>query len=111
MSSTKHCSIEHLRELCDFMAEDAALWDTEGVHIETAYVQQGLRYLTRAIEGEWTFREAYDALRRLRADYAIKCVSCGATPTVVLTKNGEKTELCGPCYYQRLVGAPESRDG
>ena len=40
--------------------------------------------------------------RQDRADYTIKCVSCGATPTVVLTKNGkdrEKTELCGPCYF------------
>ena len=32
MSST-NLSIEHLRELYDLMAEDAALWDTEGVHI------------------------------------------------------------------------------
>ena len=37
-----------------------------------------------------------------RADYRTKCISCGATPTVVLTKNGkdvEKMELCGPCCF------------
>jgi hypothetical protein len=38
-----------------------------------------------------------------RADYRTKCVSCGATPTVVLTdSNGrdiEKLELCGPCCF------------
>lgn len=37
-----------------------------------------------------------------RADYRIKCVACGATPTVVLQKGGkdrEKTELCGPCFF------------
>lgn len=59
-------TIEDARLLCHLMAEDAALWDTEGVRIETAYVQQGLRYLTRYIEGEWTYAQAYDALKEMQ---------------------------------------------
>jgi hypothetical protein len=58
-------TIEQLRELVALQAEDEALW-VVGVHIETAYVQQGLRYLTRAIEGEWTFEHAKAVLEDLR---------------------------------------------
>jgi hypothetical protein len=46
------------------MAEDPGIWDT-AVHAETAYVQQALRYQTRYIEGEWSFKQTYDALREM----------------------------------------------
>jgi hypothetical protein len=59
-------TIQDARVLCELMANDAALWDTEGVRIETAYVQQGLRYLTHYIEGEWTFKQTYDALKEMQ---------------------------------------------
>lgn len=55
-------TIEQLRELVKLQAEDVMLWETEGVRIETAYVQQGLRYLTHAIEGTWSFEEARAAI-------------------------------------------------
>ena len=54
-------TVEQLRELTALQAEDEILWDT-AVRIDTAYVQQCLRYLTRAIEGEWTFEEAKAAI-------------------------------------------------
>lgn len=59
-------SVEQLRELVAIQAEDDALWSTEGVSIETAYVQQGLRYLTRAIEGQWTFEHTRAVLEDLK---------------------------------------------
>jgi hypothetical protein len=59
-------TIEQLRELVALQAEDVALWDTFGVRIETAYVQQGLRYLTRAIEGEWDFETAREAMKEMQ---------------------------------------------
>lgn len=55
-------SIEQLRELVALQAEDEALW-MPAARIETAYVQQGLRYIIRAIEGEWTFEEARAAIQ------------------------------------------------
>jgi hypothetical protein len=58
------CSIEQLRELAALQAEDEALW-AHATHVETAYTQQALRYLTRAIEGEWTFEQARDAIREM----------------------------------------------
>jgi len=60
------CDIEGLRELCALMALDCALWDTEGVRVETAYVQQALRLLTKAIEGEIGFNDAYDTLKEMQ---------------------------------------------
>jgi hypothetical protein len=57
-------TIEQLRELVAIQAEDDALW-SQADRIETAYTQQALRYLTRAIEGEWTFEEARDAIREM----------------------------------------------
>ena len=55
-------TIDLLRELVAIQAEDDALW-APATHIETAYAQQALRFLTRAIECEWTFDEARDAIR------------------------------------------------
>jgi hypothetical protein len=57
-------TVEQLRELVAIQSEDEALW-AEGVHIETAYCQQALRYLTRAIEGDWTFEETIEAIREM----------------------------------------------
>lgn len=59
-------TIEQLRELVALQAQDEALWNTEGVRIETAYVQQGLRWLTNAIEGTWTFEHTRAALEDLK---------------------------------------------
>lgn len=59
-------TVEQLRELVALQAEDPGLWDTFGVRIETAYVQQGLRYLTHAIEGSWTFEQARDAIKEMQ---------------------------------------------
>ncbi|MPZ19515.1 MAG: hypothetical protein GEV06_16585 [Luteitalea sp.] len=56
-----HATLKQLRELTALQAEDEALW-APAVHIDTAYTQQALRYLTRAIEGEWTFEQAKDAI-------------------------------------------------
>lgn len=57
-------TIEQLRELTALQAEDDTLWH-DAVRVETAYIQQGLRYLTRAIEGEWTFEQARDAIQEM----------------------------------------------
>ena len=57
-------TLEQLRELVAIQAEDAALW-APAVRIETVYAQQALRFLTRAIEGEWTFEEARDAIKAM----------------------------------------------
>lgn len=57
-------TIEQLRKLTALQAEDDCLWaDTRT--ITEGYTQQALRYLTRAIEGEWTFEEAYDAIQEM----------------------------------------------
>ena len=58
-------SIADLRHLTALMAEDDGLWG-HAMHIETAYIQQGLRYLTHYIEGEWTFEQTYDALKEMQ---------------------------------------------
>ncbi len=57
-------TIEQLKQLVSIQAEDDALWAPAG-HIETAYVQQALRYLTLAIEGEWTFEQAEEAIQEM----------------------------------------------
>jgi hypothetical protein len=57
-------TIEQLRELVALQAEDDALW-APAARIDTAYTQQALRYLTRAIEGEWSFEEAREAIREM----------------------------------------------
>lgn len=56
--------IEQLRELVAIQAEDEVLW-TPAARIDTAYVQQALRYLTRAIEGEWTCEQAKEAIQEM----------------------------------------------
>lgn len=55
-------TVEQLRELVAIQADDDALW-APAARIDTAYAQQALRFLTRAIEGAWTFEEARDAIR------------------------------------------------
>lgn len=55
-------TIDQLRELTALQAEDEGLW-APARHIETGYAQQALRYITRAIEGEWTFEEAREAIK------------------------------------------------
>ena len=57
-------TVEQLRELTASQADDDALW-AEAETITEAYTQQALRYLTRAIEGEWTFERARDAIKDL----------------------------------------------
>lgn len=61
---THTLTIEQLRELVDIQGYDESLWPPF-THIETAYVQQGLRYLTHAIEGEWSFEETRDAIKEM----------------------------------------------
>lgn len=58
-------NIVDVRHLTELMAEDDGLWGN-ATHIETAYVQQGLRYLTHYIDGDWTFQETYDALKEMQ---------------------------------------------
>lgn len=58
-------TIAQLRALTALQAEDEALW-AAAARIETAYVQQALRYLTRAIEGEWTYEEARAAILEMQ---------------------------------------------
>lgn len=55
-------TLEQLRELVALQAEDEGLW-APARYIETGYAQQCLRYLTRAIEGEWTFDQAREAIK------------------------------------------------
>lgn len=57
-------TIEQLRELTAIQAEDECLWG-QPARVETAYTQQALRYLTRAIEGDWTFEEAKVAIQEM----------------------------------------------
>lgn len=59
-----NATIEQLRELVAIQAEDDALW-APAARIDTAYAQQALRFLTRAIEGEWTFKQARDAIQEM----------------------------------------------
>jgi hypothetical protein len=57
-------TVEQLRELAAIQAEDEALWNPRTV--TEAYVVQGLRWLTNAIEGTWTFEHTKAALEELR---------------------------------------------
>ncbi len=56
--------ISQLRELVAIQAEDEVLW-SPAARVDTAYTQQALRYLTRAIEGEWSFEEAREAIQEM----------------------------------------------
>ena len=57
-------TLDQLRQLTALQAEDEALWQG-AKRVEPAYVKQALRYLTKAIEGEWSFEEARDAIREM----------------------------------------------
>lgn len=57
-------TVEQLRELVAIQAEDEVLWAPAN-SIETAYTQQALLNLTRAIEGEWDFEFAKNAIREI----------------------------------------------
>jgi hypothetical protein len=57
-------TIKQLRKLVAIQADDPALW-APASRIETAYAQQALRYLTRAIEGELTFEQARAAIKEM----------------------------------------------
>lgn len=59
-------TIHQLRMLTAIMAEDEALW-APATYIETAYTQQALRFLTRAIEGNWSFEETNEALKDMQS--------------------------------------------
>jgi hypothetical protein len=61
----KMITIEQLKELTGLQAIDEALW-ADALHIETAYTQQALRYLTHAIEGTWTFEETREAIKEMQ---------------------------------------------
>jgi hypothetical protein len=43
----------------------AQLRELTALHVETAYATQALRYLTRAIEGEWTYAQAREAIQEM----------------------------------------------
>jgi hypothetical protein len=57
-------TIEQLRELTAIQAQDDALW-LQAQRINEAYIQQALRYLTSAIEGDLTFEEARSAIEEM----------------------------------------------
>lgn len=57
-------TVEQLRKLTALQAEDPALW-AEATYIETAYAQQALRFLTNAIEGDWSFEKTWDAIEEM----------------------------------------------
>jgi esterase/lipase superfamily enzyme len=57
-------TIEQLRQLTALQAEDDALW-APAARIETAYVQQALRCLTAAIEGDIDFDVAKDTIQEM----------------------------------------------
>lgn len=57
-------TIAQLRALVALQATDVCLWAPAN-SVEEAYAQQALRYLTRAIEGEWTFMQARDAIQEM----------------------------------------------
>ncbi len=54
-------TLEQLRELVAIQARNEGLW-APAVHAETAFVQQQLRHLTRAIEGDWPFEQTRAAI-------------------------------------------------
>lgn len=58
-------TIEQLRELTALQAEDACLWPLNVSTVGEAYAVQALRYLTRAIEGEWTLEQAKAAIQEM----------------------------------------------
>jgi hypothetical protein len=60
----KGVRLRQLRELVALQAQNEALWCV-GVPIGEAYVQQALRYLHRAIEGEWAFEQAREAIKEM----------------------------------------------
>lgn len=57
-------TINQLRQLVALQAEDEALWEP-ATRVEAAYIQQALRYLTRAIDGEWSFEEARESIQEM----------------------------------------------
>lgn len=57
-------TLEELKKLTALQAEDAALW-APAATVTEAYCQQALRYLTRAIDGEWTAERAEAAIREM----------------------------------------------
>jgi hypothetical protein len=57
-------TLDQIKELTALQAEDDMLWGP-AEYVMTAYTQQALRYLTLAIEGEWTFEQARDAIREM----------------------------------------------
>lgn len=57
-------TVEQLRELTAIQAEDAALWEP-GRTIDHAYCQQALRFLTKAIDGEWSIEHARAAIKEM----------------------------------------------
>jgi hypothetical protein len=57
-------TVQQLRELTAIQAEDDCLWMPARTVME-AYYQQALRYLTKAIEGEWSFEEAKAAIQEM----------------------------------------------
>ena len=61
---TATITLEQLRKLTAIMADDEALWDPRTV--TEAYIVQGLRYLTLAIDGSWSFEVAADALKEMQ---------------------------------------------
>lgn len=62
--SQHELDIRQLRALTALQATDDALWSSSA-HIETAYTQQALRLLTRAIEGDISFDQAFAAMREM----------------------------------------------
>ena len=61
---TETITLEQLRKLTAIMADDHALWDPRTV--TEAYIVQGLRYLTLAIDGSWSFEVAADAMKEMQ---------------------------------------------
>lgn len=57
-------SIEQLRQLAALQAEDGDLWHINA-SIETHYVQQALRIITQAIDGDITFEHAREAITEM----------------------------------------------
>lgn len=59
-------TIHQLRELTALQAMDDCLWDACGATVGEAYIQQGLRWLTKAVEGECSFDEARAAIKEMQ---------------------------------------------
>lgn len=57
-------TLEQIQELVAIQAEDDALW-APAARIDTAYTQQALRFLSKAIEGELSFEEARTAIQEM----------------------------------------------